>query len=78
MQPDGALRALIGGRDYAREPVQPRDRRQAPARLVLQALRLPRRRSSAGLTPDTVRDDAPVTIKGWSAGELLARLSRRR
>ena len=35
---DGAVRAMVGGRDYAREPVQSRHRRVAPAGLVLQAL----------------------------------------
>jgi penicillin-binding protein 1A len=29
-----------------------------------------------GLTPDTVREDAPVQLKGWNPGELLARLPR--
>ena len=43
------------------EPVQPRDHRQAPARLLVQALRLPRR-GGAGATPDTVREDAPIRI----------------
>ena len=40
---DGAVRAMVGGRDYGAEPVQPRDRRAAPARLLVQALRLCRR-----------------------------------
>ena len=44
MRPDGAVRALVGGRNYADKPVQPRHRRPPPAGLGLQALRLPRRR----------------------------------
>ena len=42
MDNDGAVRAMVGGRDYGAEPVQPRDRRAAPARLLVQALRLRR------------------------------------
>ena len=38
--PDGAMRAMVGGRDYGAEPVQPRDQRAPPAGLLLQALRL--------------------------------------
>ena len=34
---DGAVRAMVGGRDYAREPVQPRHPGAAPARLAVQA-----------------------------------------
>ena len=44
MDIDGAVRAMVGGRDYGAEPVQPRDRRAAPARLLVQALRLCRPR----------------------------------
>ena len=43
MDHDGAVRAMVGGRDYGAEPVQPRDRRAAPARLLVQALCLCRR-----------------------------------
>ena len=48
-----------------REPVQPRDRRQAPAGLVVQAVRLSDR-ARKGPDADTVRDDAPISVKGWS------------
>ena len=65
LDPDGAIRALVGGRDYARKPVQPRRRGEAPAGLVLQALRLSRPALEHGLTPDTVREDAPINVKGW-------------
>ncbi len=35
---DGAVRAMVGGRDYGVKPVQPRHRRAAPAGLLVQAL----------------------------------------
>ncbi len=63
--PDGAIQALVGGRSYARSQFN----RAASARrqpgssfkpfVYLAAL-------EAGLTPDTIRDDSPVTVKGWS------------
>ncbi|WP_237480897.1 transglycosylase domain-containing protein [Lichenibacterium dinghuense] len=62
--PDGAIKALIGGRDYADSQF---DRAVAAKRqpgssfkpfVYLSAL-------EAGLTPDTVREDGPITIKGW-------------
>ncbi len=40
MEPDGAVRAIVGGPRLWRKPVQSRDGRRAPARLLLQALRL--------------------------------------
>ncbi len=61
---DGAVRALVGGRDYA----QSQFNRAVAARrqpgsafkpfVYLAAL-------ERGLTPDTVRSDAPVSIAGW-------------
>lgn len=65
MAPDGALRALIGGRDYTKSQF---NRATAAKRqpgssfkpfIYLTAL-------EHGLTPDTIRDDSPVTIKGWT------------
>ena len=65
MAPDGALRALIGGRDYTKSQF---NRATAAKRqpgssfkpfVYLTAL-------EQGLTPDTIRDDSPVTIKGWT------------
>src|SRR3984893_579598 len=35
---DGGVRAMVGGRDFGREPVQPRHRCAAPARLFVQAV----------------------------------------
>lgn len=64
MAPDGALRALIGGRDYTKSQFN----RAAAAKrqpgsafkpfVYLTAL-------EQGLTPDAIRDDSPVSIKGW-------------
>ncbi|KPF73243.1 penicillin-binding protein [Bosea sp. AAP35] len=65
MAPDGALRALIGGRDYTKSQF---NRATAAKRqpgsafkpfIYLAAL-------EHGLTPDTIREDSPVSIKGWT------------
>ena len=65
LKPDGAVRALVGGRRYE----------DSQFNRATTALRQP---GSAfkpfvylaaverGLTPDTVREDAPVQLKGWS------------
>lgn len=64
IDPDGGIKALIGGRDYADSQF---DRAVSAKRqpgssfkpfVYLSAL-------EAGLTPDTVREDGPITIKGW-------------
>src|SRR5205085_9017811 len=64
MTPDGAVRALVGGRNYAESQF---NRAVAAKRqpgsafkpfVYLAAL-------ERGLTPDTVRDDRPIDIKGW-------------
>ena len=64
LAPDGAIRALIGGRDYTKSQF---NRATAAKRqpgssfkpfVYLTAL-------EKGLTPDTIRDDSPVSIKGW-------------
>jgi penicillin-binding protein 1A len=47
MRPDGAVRALVGGPQLRREPIQPRDDGAPPAGLGLQALRVSGRASSA-------------------------------
>ncbi|MDO8878013.1 MAG: PBP1A family penicillin-binding protein [Pseudolabrys sp.] len=65
MTPGGAVRAMVGGRNYAdsqfnRAVAAKRQPGSAFKPFVyLTAL-------EAGLTPDTVRIDAPVKIKGWS------------
>ncbi|MFA6264431.1 MAG: PBP1A family penicillin-binding protein [Pseudolabrys sp.] len=64
MTPDGAVRALIGGRNYAdsqfnRAVAAKRQPGSAFKPFVyLTAL-------ERGLTPDTVRVDGPIKIKGW-------------
>ena len=64
MDPDGAVRALVGGRSYAESQF---NRAVAGHRqpgsafkpfVYLTAL-------ERGLTPDTVRYDAPITVRGW-------------
>ena len=65
MDIDGAVRAMVGGRDYGAEPVQPRDRRAAPARLLVQALRLCRPRCTNGFKPTSIVVDAPICLGNW-------------
>jgi penicillin-binding protein 1A len=64
MTPDGSVRALVGGRNYANSQF---NRAVAAKRqpgsafkpfVYLAAL-------EHGLTPDTVREDKPINIKGW-------------
>ena len=65
LDPDGAVKALVGGRSYADSQF---NRAVAAKRqpgssfkpfVYLAAL-------EKGLRPDTVREDAPITVKGWS------------
>ncbi|UFZ02366.1 penicillin-binding protein 1A [Bradyrhizobium ontarionense] len=64
MTPDGAVRALVGGRNYAdsqfnRAVTAKRQPGSAFKPFVyLTAI-------EQGLTPDTVRQDAPLDLKGW-------------
>lgn len=64
MTPDGAVRALVGGRNYAESQF---NRAVAAKRqpgssfkpfVYLTAL-------ENGLTPDSIRDDKPISLKGW-------------
>jgi penicillin-binding protein 1A len=64
MSPDGAVRAMVGGRDYAESQY---NRAVAAKRqpgssfkpfVYLTAL-------ERGLTPETIREDKPVVVKGW-------------
>ncbi len=65
MRPDGAVRALVGGRSYADSQFNRATtaKRQPGSSfkpfVYLAAL-------ERGLTPDDIRQDAPITIKGWS------------
>ncbi|MGA2993910.1 transglycosylase domain-containing protein [Bradyrhizobium sp.] len=64
MSPDGAVRAMVGGRNYSesqynRAVMAKRQPGSAFKPFVyLTAI-------EAGLTPETVRQDAPLDIKGW-------------
>jgi penicillin-binding protein 1A len=64
MTPDGVVRALVGGRDYSQSQFNRAvDAKRQPgsafkAFVYLTAL-------EHGLTPDTVREDAPIAVKGW-------------
>ena len=65
MRPDGAIKAMVGGRSYS----------ESQFNRVVAAKRQPGSSFKPfvflsaverGLTPDTVRDDAPISIKGWA------------
>ena len=64
MTPDGVVRALVGGRDYGQSQFNRAvDAKRQPgsafkAFVYLTAI-------EHGLTPDTVREDAPIAVKGW-------------
>ncbi len=64
MDPSGAIKALVGGRDYAASQFNRATtaHRQPGSSfkpfVYLTAL-------EKGLTPDTIREDAPINIKGW-------------
>src|ERR1700761_6828947 len=65
MTPDGAVRAMVGGRNYSESPYKRAvtARRQPGSAfkpfVYLTAI-------EAGLTPETIRQDAPLNVKGWS------------
>jgi len=65
MSPDGAVRAMVGGRSYARSQfnraTQARRQPGSAFKPVVYLAGL-----EAGLKPDTVMDDAPISINGWS------------
>ena len=64
MTPEGALRALIGGKNYAESQFNRAvaARRQPGSAfkpfVFLTAI-------ERGLTPDTIREDKPIVVKGW-------------
>ena len=64
MDPDGSIRALIGGRDYAASQF---DRAVSAKRQPGSAFKpfVYLAGVEKGLTPETVRDDAPINVKGW-------------
>lgn len=65
MRPDGRVVAMVGGRSYADSPFNraTQARRQPGSTfklfVYLAALR-------AGMTPDSIVEDSPITIDGWS------------
>ncbi|ACL62259.1 transglycosylase domain-containing protein [Methylobacterium nodulans] len=65
MRPDGAIRALVGGRDYAQSQFnRATTAKRQPGSAFKPFVYLAA--VERGLTPDTVREDSPVSIKGWS------------
>jgi penicillin-binding protein 1A len=64
MSPDGAVRAMVGGRNYAESQYNRAvtSKRQPGSAfkpfVYLTAI-------ESGLTPETVRQDAPLDVKGW-------------
>ena len=75
MTPDGAVKAMVGGRDYGSSPFNRAvDAMRQPGSsfkpfVFLAAL-------EAGNYPESVRIDQPVSIRGWTPGELHAEISR--
>jgi penicillin-binding protein 1A len=64
LSPDGALRAMVGGRNYAESQF---NRAVAAKRQPGSAFKpfVYLTAIERGLTPDTVREDKPIAIKGW-------------
>ena len=65
LSPDGSVKALVGGRDYAKSQFN----RATLAHRQPGSSFKPFTYLTAiehGLTPDTVREDAPINIKGWT------------
>ncbi len=64
MTPDGAVRAMVGGRNYSESQYN----RAVTARRQPGSAFKPFVYLTAieqGLTPDTIRQDAPIEVKGW-------------
>jgi penicillin-binding protein 1A len=64
MTPDGAVRALVGGRNYGdsqyNRAVTARRQPGSSFKPFVYLAAIER-----GLTPDTIREDSPVQVKGW-------------
>ncbi len=64
MDPDGAVRALVGGKNYNdsqfNRAISAKRQPGSAFKPFVYLTALER-----GLTPDTVREDAPINIKGW-------------
>ncbi len=64
MTPDGVVRALVGGRNYGESQFNRAiDAKRQPGSAFKPFVYLTA--IEHGLTPDTVRQDAPINIKGW-------------
>ncbi|MGV7033180.1 transglycosylase domain-containing protein [Methylobacterium symbioticum] len=64
MKPDGAIRALIGGRDYAQSQFnRATTAKRQPGSAFKPFVYLAA--IERGATPDTVREDAPIKIGSW-------------
>ena len=65
MRPDGAVKALVGGRSYAESQFnRATQARRQPGSAFKPFVYLAA--VERGLTPETVREDAPVAYRGWS------------
>jgi penicillin-binding protein 1A len=65
LDPTGAIRALVGGRDYSESQFNRAvSARRQPGSAFKPFVYLAG--LEHGLTPDTVREDAPLNIKGWT------------
>ena len=64
MTPDGAVRALVGGKNYSESQF---NRAVAAKRQPGSAFKpfVYLTAIERGLTPDTIRDDKPISVKGW-------------
>jgi penicillin-binding protein 1A len=64
MDPNGQIKALVGGRNYAESQfnraVSARRQPGSSFKPFIYLTALER-----GLTPDTIRDDAPINVRGW-------------
>jgi penicillin-binding protein 1A len=74
MRPDGRVVAMVGGKNYAASPFNraTQARRQPGSAFKLFVYLAAMR---AGMTPDSIIDDAPVTIGGWSPKNADGRYS---
>jgi penicillin-binding protein 1A len=64
MTPDGVVRALVGGRDYGESQFNRAiDAKRQPGSAFKPFVYLTA--IEHGLTPDSVREDAPISVKGW-------------
>jgi penicillin-binding protein 1A len=64
MSPDGAVRALVGGRNYGESQYNRAvTARRQPGSAFKPFVYLTA--MEAGLTPETIRQDAPLDVKGW-------------